>query len=58
MNRYRLLFYPFFLFGLCAAGAVLLWLCSRFEGFAHPLTPPLLLGGIVCGAGALYLLLP
>ncbi len=45
-----------FLVLLAAAGGGLLRLCSRFEGFHHPLTLPVLLGSI-CAAAAFLLLL-
>lgn len=45
-----------FLAALCAAGGSAVYLCSRFEGFSHPLAMPLVLGGVCAAAWFLYLL--
>ncbi len=46
-----------FLAALCAVGGSIIYLCSRFEGFSHPLGIPLLLGGACMATALLYLCL-
>ncbi len=57
MNRRQLFYWIILLLALCVSGVFAVFLCSRFEGFRHPLTMPVLLAGICASALALLLFL-
>ncbi len=55
MNRRQLFYWIGLILALCVSGAIIVFLCSRFEGFRHPLATPVLLAG-VCSVTLAFLL--